>query len=424
MRIKRNKFISGVIILFTGTAFAQLLNIILSPIVTRLYTPEEFGIVAIFSVFLVVLGISTLKFEVAIPITNTNRQAINLIIVSAIVSIFLNAIVLFIIIIFRTKINEMFGFDDNPNIVFLIPLGALLISFFNITRQWTIKQSEYSILSRATVTQSIGGNVTKIIFGLASFGTMGLIISRIVSGSLGILTLSKSLISNYKTSFSSLSLNEITQIIIRYKKFAIYMTPNSLLIIVIAQIPVLIMGILYGPEITGYYSLAQTIIMLPLAIIGDSIGNVFYSESSKIVKQNPNEVIKLSYKLVFWLFFISLIPGLILYLYGPLLFTVVFGEAWYLAGVYSQVLILVLITRMTLHPLNKIFELIEKQKDKLYLNIIQVILLGKIFIYSLTFEVSPVTFLFMYSIVVSSMNVIIFIWSQILLKKYKKVRSQ
>lgn len=413
-----NKFISNIVILLSGTATAQMLNIMLSPVITRIYTPEEFGILAIFSVFLIILGVTTLKFELAIPIASTDREATFLILVSLSISIILNISIMFLLLIFGSEVNRIFGLDSNPFIIYLVPLGAFLISVFNIFRQWSIRMSDYKVLSRATVMQSLGGNVAKILFGILSFGAMGLTVSRILSGSLGVFTLSKSLVINYKELIKKEHYQEFINLIKRYKNFPIYMTPNSLLIIFVSQIPVITIGVLYTPEITGFYSLANTIIMLPLAILGDAIGDVFYSESAKIIKKSPEKVRSKSRRLVLGLFFISLIPTLILLLFGPRLFGIVFGETWSYAGVFSQVLSLILVTKMAFNPLNKIFELIERQKDKLYLNIAQSIMLSIIFLISYIFILDPIMFLILYSVVVSIMNILAYLWSQLLLRKY------
>ncbi|CAD2074893.1 hypothetical protein JEOAER750_01043 [Jeotgalicoccus aerolatus] len=421
MNFKKNKIFSSFLIIFTGTAFAQLLNILFSPIITRIYTPEEFGIVAIFTVFIGLFSIATLKYEMAIPIAKSDNQALILFISSVLISIFFNLLLLLNIFLFRTQINNIFGFENFEYIVLLIPLGALLISLFNISREWAIRKNLYKEISKASVIQSASGNIAKVIFGLLGFSVMGLAVARIVTGSLGFLSLAKGEFSRLKNILRDTKLKDIFNVLYRFKDFAFYMAPNSLIVVFATQFPLLTISVLFEPETVGYYSLAHTIIMLPIAIIGDSIADVFYSESAKSIKNKPLSIIALCKRVVLKMALISFIPAIILILLGPRLFVFIFGNDWYYAGVFSQLLSIVLIAKMTFHPVNKIFELIEKQKYKFYINLIQILLLCVLFVISYSLNIEPVHYIFIYSCIIFFMNGILFTWSYVLLKRYVKI---
>ena len=93
--IPQSTYARNVITLMTGTAFAQALPIAVSPILTRLYSPAEFGVFAMYLAVASILGVLvTGRYELAILIPKQDRDAIHIAALSAALSVLLSGLLL------------------------------------------------------------------------------------------------------------------------------------------------------------------------------------------------------------------------------------------------------------------------------------------------------------------------------------------
>lgn len=381
MKVLNNNFSKGVALIAGGTAGAQLLNILFSPIITRLYTPEEYGISTVyFSILGMLMIIGSLRYEWGIPIADNDTKAINLLVLSVLILITF----VIIIVILLTYWADFFlsFFSDNTiilNYKYYIPFGIFIVGIYNILMQWALRNKDYKSISKTKLSQSIVQNITKIGMGITSFGTTGLIIGGILGQSAGILTLSTPLINERKSVVKKISKNEIKDCIKRYIRFPIFSAPSQLLNTAGIQLPVLFLASMYGNGVSGHYALAHSMVSLPMVLIGGAVADVFYGEAATLGRSNPKRLKALSRKIFRKLFFIGLLPLLILILFGPVLFLVIFGENWYEAGVYSRILAFLVYTRFIFTPFGRIFSVFEKQKIEFILDFLRLVLVLLVF---------------------------------------------
>ena len=94
---RNSSFVRNSLTLIFGTALAQLIPILLQPLLRRSYSPEQFGLI---SVYLTLVGIfaaiSNFKYESAIVIPKEKKEADHLVAVGLILS-FLMSIILLVV---------------------------------------------------------------------------------------------------------------------------------------------------------------------------------------------------------------------------------------------------------------------------------------------------------------------------------------
>lgn len=417
-----NRFVKGVVLISGGTTLAQIISGLASLVIARIYSPEEYGILAIYSSVLSILSIAgSLKYEWGIPIADDEDTAINLVALSGIITFTISGMILILLLLFGNEILALFNGEDLLGLKYFIPLGVFLTSLYTIFYQWALRKKNFKEISRTKLVQSIYQNIAKIGLGLLKAGPIGLIVGTIVGQSAGITTLSKDFIE--KKSLKKINRKKIAWCAKRYKKFPIYSAPSQVLNTLGIQLPTILMTTLYGSEAVGFYGLANTIVNIPVSLISASVSDVFYAEASSEGRDNPKKLKKLSNELLRKLLLIGAIPLFVLLFAGPELFNLVYGANWYEAGIYGQILSIMVYARFVFTPITIVFTVFEKQQAALLLDGLRVVLVLIAFGIGSIYELSIYKTLILYSIAMVFVYLISYFGSIILLNKEIKRKS-
>lgn len=397
--IFKNKFARNVAVIAGGTAFAQLINMIFSPVITRLYTPEEYGVLTVYVAVLGILAtVGSLKYEWAITIADDEEMSFNVLMLSIFILVFFVVTLTLALLIGGDKLLIILKAEGLADYIYYLPLGMLLIGLYNILRQWAFKERNFRAISKTKLSQTITQNLTKIVFGLLSVGPIGLILGNIFGQSAGITTLSIPILKKRNMYQQNVSLKKMSYCAKRYIKFPIYSASSQLFNAAGIQLPTIFMTTLYGGEMVGYYGLTSSIINIPMILIGNSIGDVFYSEAANVGRKDPKMLKILSMKLFRRLFLIGLVPLFVLIIWGPFLFSFVFGQSWYNSGIYAQIMSFLVFARLIFTPISRIYSVFERQKEAFLLDLGRVLLVLIVFYLSGAMNLNSYITVFLYSI--------------------------
>jgi O-antigen/teichoic acid export membrane protein len=417
-RLFKSEIAKNISMIAGGTAFAQFLSFLLTPVITRLYSPEEYGYLTLFISVLGILTIfMTLKYEVAIPIEKEDKKAINLLILNIIILFILS---FFIVIIFLFSGKTILNWLDAAPLMkywYLIPIGFVLQGFYNIFNQWSIRKKRFKSISVTKISQSSLGNISKIIFGFFKFGPVGLITGQIIGQSAGIMTLTKPFVKEDKYLISNINIKNIKEMALRYIYYPLYVLPNGFLGTGSEKIPFIFIGSIYGASALGHFGLANSIVNLPMTLIGTSVSNVFLGEVAKFGREDPERVKNLTKKLLKRVFIIGSIPTIILIFFGPFLFSFVFGENWKLAGEFSRIISIAVLSKLVFTPISNVFLIYEKYRASLFLNIFRMSSIFLLFLLADYFKYKVTTTLIIYTIIQSFVFFMTFLISQIIINK-------
>lgn len=417
LSIFKGAFAKNILIVTGGTTLTQLISIIMSPILSRLYSPSDFGILSLYSAVLgMVVVTASLNYEWSIPIVENDSKATNIIVLSILILLLISSL---IVILFISLGSETIGIVIGEDLIpyrYLLPVGVLLTGTYNILLKVGYRDKSFKIIAKTKLSQAITGNGIKGGLGLMGIGPLALIIGNILSTSAGSIKMGLELKKTGKYSLHDVNCNDMRWCAKRYKDFPIYFTPSQVLNTAGLNLPTVFLGFLYGVNVTGAYSFASGIISLPVQLIGNSVADVFYSEAASIGVSNPAKLKALSVKLFWRLLIIGLIPFIVLVIFGPVLFSFVFGTRWEVAGKYSQILATLTYARLVLTPFSRIFSVYEKQKLILFLDILRVILVMAVFLVCMIFNFNEYTAIFLYAITMCIVYVTTFILVQAMLK--------
>jgi len=358
-------FYKNLSVLVFGTFSAQLLAILFSPVLSRVYSPYQFGILgSILAISGFISSFSSLKYEMSLILENDNYKMKLLQDLSIYILIFI--IGLFIIILKLNNNISSYFLENNIIELNIYLLFCVLIIFFNglinIYNARLNREELFNEISLFVIVRRFSLVVSQLFLGFCGFTTVGLIIGNIFSSfiSICILFVRK----QYIFIFNTLDFNSLKLVALRYKKFPIYSAPQSILNSFFVQLPIIFLGLNYNIEVLGAYFFAVKIIQLPSNMIGQSVRKVFYREASKI-KNKINKLKFLYFKLTFILFLLIIIPIFVIFLFGESLFIIIFGNNWSLAGEFSEWLILWFGAVFVMSPTRALFFIFEKQKELL-----------------------------------------------------------
>lgn len=371
-KLLKTDFAKSVAWMTGGTAFIQALSIIFSPILTRIYTPEEFGIFALYSSFLgVLMIIGTLRYENAVPLANNDRSAMNTLVLSFFLLTSMSIFCWLLFFVFGETILNYFDAEKLIPYRFLLPLGMFFSGLYLILAQWALRQKNFKTITKTKINQGISMNLLKVLLGFFKFGAFGLILGNISGKSAGVLTLLRFLWQNNAKELKSVTLKRMVWAAKRYRKFPTLTMPSQFLSNAAMELPVFFITVLYSAQIVGQYALAHMIVSLPVALIGAAVGDVFYAESAS-KKNNPKELLRISNKILKPLFLLGILPMIVLAIFSPWLFTFIFGEKWLMAGEFAQIIVGVAFVRLLFTPIFWVFLVFEKHGMYLFVTAMRV----------------------------------------------------
>ena len=408
-KILNNKFYRNILIIAGGTAFAQALGFLLSPIITRIYSPSDYGVFTSFTaiISLIVIGAS-LDYHKAIPIADSDENARSLFKLSSLVLVGSSLLMFLIVLFLGDLFLKVFTSEVLYNYRFFIPLGIFLTGLYQILLQSSYRIKNYNGITKTKFSQSISANFTKIFLGLLNFGPIGLIIGSIMGSSAGLLTLGIPLYKRNKSTDKNVSNGDVRKMAIRFKKFPIYSAPSNYVYNAGNQLPIIFLLSIFGASVSGLFGLAKTVISLPIGLIGMSVSQVFYAEAASIGKEDPIKIKNLAIDLVKKLALIASVPSIILLFLGPQLFSFVFGNEWKDAGKFAAILSIMLFFHFTILPLGRLLEIFEKQNISLLLNVFRLVGVIVIFILASVFSFTAINTIIIYSIFATVFYVCLF----------------
>jgi len=346
----------------TGTTLAQAIPIAISPILTRIYTPEDFGIFALYlSIASIIAVASTGRYELAIMLPKKDTDAINIVALSLIISFFISFVSLLIVFFFNSQITNLLGNPKISNWLYFIPITVLLTGIYQSFNYWTNRKKQYKRLAISRVAQSTATATTNISMGFSEFGSSGLIIGGIIGRALATTVLGRLIVREDREFFGKIKKIKIFALAKRYIKFPKYDILASILNVSAHQISHILFNSIFNSIIAGYFYLTQRILGLPIAFIASAISDVFREQASKDYKKlgNAKSIYISTFKK---LFIISFFPSVFLFFYAVELFAFIFGEEWKTAGEYAVIMTPMLFIRFVSSPLSFMLYIGEKLK--------------------------------------------------------------
>lgn len=347
--------------LVIGTVLAQAIPLVLQPVLRRIYSPEDFGV---FAVYLNIIGIliimASFRYEAAIVLPKNDIESANILSLSFIINFIFCSIIFILLLFFKDFFCELINFPNTySNYLYFLPFTAMFFSFYQSINYWLIRQKAFKASSINKISRrGVEGGV-QLALGYKSF-SFGLVIGDF-SGNLANLISGINQIRKNNFSIKFLSKKKIFYVIKKYKEFPLYNFLPTLLSTAATLLPFIFINKLYSSETVGYLDLARLVLSIPLAFLSVTLSQVVFQQVT--FKKNNQQSIKGDLLSVLWfLLSVAIIELVVILLWGPALFGYVFGDIYNISGVYSQILVYSFIMNFFISSFSSIFISLNKIK--------------------------------------------------------------
>lgn len=371
-----NRLFRNILKLISGMGIGSAIGFMAAPIVTRLYTSSDFGMLAVFaSLCALFYPFCTFKYTVAIPLHPNEIVGVNAL-AACLVILAVNTVILFTaLFLYHSPILSLFSSEAIDSFWYYIPVAFLFSGLSDALSYYSIRYRDFSIIAKVTVVQKIIGALTKIGLGLLHFNVVGLLIGNILAGSGGLSLYIRTYWRRLKDNASKVTTGKIRFVLKRYIEFPSYRLPSQILQNASSSIPVLYFAWQYGASVTGLISLAISMLSVPVGIVCTSVGKAFYGEIALLGRKNSPEIAALTVRIMIRLLAVSIIPFTLVICFGPWIFRTFFGPEWAQSGIYARYLCLYLVFRFVYSPISDgIFNVFEQQKLLFWLEVSRIVI--------------------------------------------------
>lgn len=356
----------------TGTAVAQVIPVAVSPILTRMYSPEEFGLFALYLAITALAAVMvTGRYELAIVLPEKDEDAFSLAILSIALSFIISGLLLLLAFIFSARIAQALGNPEFEKFVYLVPLSTVLMGSYQALNYLCNRQGQYQRMATRRSLQSAVTATVQLLSGKA--GAAGLIGGQLAGQLISGINLARLSWRDNPSLYKQVSLASVRRLAKEYRKFPKYLVLAHGINTASGQLPVFLLGAFFNPALAGFYALTQRVSAAPISLVAGAFGDVFRQEASRQYAEVGScaEIYRATFRK---LLIISVVPCLLFFVIAPDLFAFIFGEQWRESGGYARLLAPMLLARFITTPLSSMFLIADKQELDLAWQVVLLVL--------------------------------------------------
>lgn len=363
-RLRRPGFVQNVLILAGGAAGAQLVNVAVAPVLTRLYAPTEIAQLGLFLAFVSVGAIvASLRYEQALVVAQSPADAARLGRLAALLAI--PAAIVGMVTGYLLVTYAIAGFGELPLVVIpLVGIAIVAAGWFAILRYWLVRGHAYRVIAEVQLAQSVVRGGGQTVLGLLGFSVFGLIASDALGRLAGLFRMFRA--SRVALGEASAAPSSSMAALAReYWRFPALGVPSSLVNALAVVLPVPILAGTYGLVVAGYFVLVQRVLSLPLGVIGASVGDALFARVAEQARDAPDRVGSTFRRTGLMLVVIAVPVAAVLALVATPVFSVAFGAEWGEAGRMAGLLSPWLGAALVVSPLSRVVLVFQGQGSKL-----------------------------------------------------------
>jgi O-antigen/teichoic acid export membrane protein len=356
-------FARHVVTLASGTAIAQLLLILATPVLTRIYTPADYGTLAVYSSILtVLLVLASLRYEAAVPLPEDEDVAGSLLALTLLLLAGIVVVVALVVWLLGDAFVRRANVLALGPYLWLLPVGLFGAGAYQALSYWAVRRRAFGRIARTKLSQGTGQVVAQVGLGLAGAGAPGLLVGDVIGrvaggGGLAILAFRD-------RPFARVTGASLAAAAARYRRFPLLTTWSGLLNVGSLQLPSILFSAGFGAAAAGLYALSYKMLVLPTMLVAQAVGQVFLARAATLSRE-PERLRQLTERTALALFAGGLPVFGAVALGGPQLFATVMGSQWEQAGRYAQALAPWFAVWLVSNPLSGLFSVREWQGSAL-----------------------------------------------------------
>lgn len=387
--------------MISGTLVAQLVAFAASPVLSRLYGPEEFGLYGLFvSLTAVVASVASWRYDLAIVLPETVEQSIAVAAVSMLATLATSLLVLVVVLAPKDVFGHLIHNPALDHWLWLMPIYVFLVSANQIYAQVNLRFSQYGLQARVRAGQSVGSAAFGIGLGTAGLGAGGMIFGAFISQLCVACFQTTRIVKSHIHVIRSLRSDVVLRLLHDYKRFPLYQVPATLLETVTACFPVILLAPTFGAETAGFFFLAQSVVRVPVGVLSAAASEIFRQRASR--QFNATGECRLLFKRTLLVTAAIALPGFGIFgILAPDGFALVFGDRWRTSGEYAQVMAVMFTFQFVASPLSAVFIVAKRLGHDLALQVGTFISVGLAFAIGVFVFLDPLATLVLYGLAYS-----------------------
>lgn len=343
-RTRTSKFVRDTSSLASGVFIAQLIGLAISPLLTRLFSPTDFGVFSLVAAVATMLGIfSTLKLEMIIPATGDRIESLHLLQILLLAGSATGLVLLVIIFPLQAKLSSLLSLPQGAEVT-LIALPALLVvvALHSGIRAWCVRHGHFAVISRAQIMRAMTAATVWTglgLSGLVATPGLSLTLGQLAGDTLFAGILYRTLSKRELMVLRALRIERLSRAFKRNLRMIRAVVSSQALAGLYGRLPILVIATVYGPAEAGYYALAERIAGAPAGLLANTIGDV-YRQRAAVMHNEGRRFDGLLRQVVMLTLVVSLVPFLAVILLVPHYLGAVFGSAWQ-SGAFTMVVLLI-----------------------------------------------------------------------------------
>ena len=419
-KILFDKYIKDVLYQGSGNSFAQLISILILPIISRIYSPDDFGIFNLFTQVTALMGILvTFRLEYFLLLNKSNNEISSFLKIIFKFSFLLTLIYSVLFFFFNDKLT-FFSEDIKQTTYFILcPLAGLVFSYSILAQQLIQRGKDFKTSGISEIINKMFYGITALT-GLLYKNVIFLLMATIIGPfTKSIFLLKKSNQAILKNSFSTNTISKINNEII---KNSISFSSSSIIQFFIGILPVLYITKYFSIATLGHFALVISCLYLPTSLLGNALGQVYFQRSTDLF-HNGKSFLSIWIKTFKTVILIGIPTYVIVYFISPFLFPLVFGNEWVDAGIYARIFSIASLFTFISTPMDRTSFILNKNWYPVCWNLLSLLTVCLVLFYSINNELKFLEFLSIYIFQISLMYLIDLFSNLVFISKYNFIRK-
>ena len=368
--LKDKAFLKNIGKLFGASFIAQLIPFAALPILTRIYSPEDFGFWAYFlSLSGIISIVMTGNYEFAIVLPKDDSEALNVTLGSISLVIIIFTLTLFTLPLFSGIISKSAGLSDGGiQFTIWVSVMSLSMALFRISGFWNNRNNRFGRMGAGNISRSLSASSIQLFNGFYfNVNYSGLAAGSVLGYFTGFLFLSGDLIKESIREWKNITAGSLMIVMKRYKKFPKFFMPSEFMNFLSSNVPVIFLTNVFNAGITGLYAVPHKFINTPMTMLGSSISQAYFKKSNDI-KNSGGDLGPITSDIYRKLMNIGIVPISVIAAYGDYIFAFLLGTKWEISGVYASLIAPWMLMVFVASPISIVFATLEMQEVSLKLN--------------------------------------------------------
>jgi O-antigen/teichoic acid export membrane protein len=403
-------------VLISG-AFARLISLASLPFVARLYSPDDFGVLALVtSLSLIFAPFLSLRLVLLLPKYSGKELQKNLRLnISLVVQVFSIFLTVWVVSFF--VIAQAFEYRY-PSFYLLVPFLALLGALYEVNSVYLAVEEKTRLISLIQISQAVFESASKIVLGVLFVPvSLSLVVGYFLY--LVIPALNIILVNVRLSAMERIYFKDTLHYVIKNRKYVYTRFPSQVLLSLTMQYPIIAAAYLFDSSLVGQYAVVLAILAVPVALMVQSVGNIYYAKVTAYVMKDADKAKEYYFTVLGLSFLISALLSVTLFVSSEFLVSIVFGNGWPLVAGILDICLISFVVQLGVAPLMNTLSAIRKDVELLIMNFMRLIFVICVFMIALIESMSFEEYIKLYTIFMFGYYSLIVFWMSVRVLRYE-----